>query len=244
MIGFFFNIFIPGGSGGDVVRAAYALQDCPDRKVQAFTIVLFDRGLGLHALLLLGASVILFRPSLLQSSSDIKVWIILIITGLFIGTVIGMMVVYGKTNWLIIKISGKIAGGKEAWSEAMSLYRKFPGKFSLAYMLSIGSAVFNVLAIHFMMLSAGTNPTLIQSIIVGPIIIIANTLPVTPGGIGVAEGASSFLYSTMGILGGANGMASTRVFIVLYALIGLPFYLLHKKKQKIVIEQRQRAYSI
>lgn len=53
MIGYFFNIFIPGGSGGDVIRATYTIRDCPERRPQALTVVFVDRGLGLHALLLL-----------------------------------------------------------------------------------------------------------------------------------------------------------------------------------------------
>lgn len=47
---------------------------------------------------------------------------------------------------------------------------------------------------------------------------LTNTLPVTPGGIGIAEGASVGLYALIGQAGGANGMLLTRFFIVIHAM--------------------------
>ena len=83
-----------------------------------------------------------------------------------------------------------------------------------------------------MMLAVGSNPTVIQSIMVAPLVILANTLPITPGGIGVAESASAVLYALVGVPGGANGMLLTRMFIVFYALMGIPFYLLNRREIK------------
>ena len=98
----------------------------------------------------------------------------------------------------------------------------------IAYIFSLLSALFNVLAIHFMMLAVGSNPTVMDSLFIAPFVILANTLPFTPGGVGVAEGASSWFYEAIGVVGGANGMLLTRVFIVLFALFGLPFFLMNR----------------
>ena len=57
---------------------------------------------------------------------------------------------------------------------------------------------------------------------------LANTLAVTSGGI--AEGASAGLYALVGQAGGSNGMLLTRLFIVIRALMGLPFFLVNKRK--------------
>ena len=127
---------------------------------------------------------------------------------------------------------GRIIGGTDAWHEAMKLYREQRGMLSIAYLFSVGSAIFNVLAIHFMMLAVGSNPTIVESIAVTPLVILANTLPVTPGGIGIAEGASAGLYALVGQAGGANGMLLTRFFIILHALMGFPFFLVNKRKAK------------
>lgn len=232
MIGYFFNIFIPSGSGGDVVRAAYAVRDCPERKAQALTIAFVDRGLGLHALLLLGVSLIFFQPSLFYNHPDLKPWLLLIAGMLTIGTIAPLLLVWERTNGLLMRLCGRVVGGADAWHDAMKLYRQQPAMISLAYFFSIGSAIFNVLAIHFMMLAVGSTPTIFESLVIAPLVILANTLPFTPGGIGVAEGASAGLYALVGRAGGANGMLLTRLFIVLHALLGFPFFVLNKRKAR------------
>ena len=230
MIGYFFNIFIPSGSGGDVVRAAYTVRNCPERRAQALTIAFADRGLGLHALLLLGVSVIFVQPALFNNNPDLKPWLLLIAGMLTIGTIAPLLLISKRTNGFMMRLCGRIIGGADAWHDAMKLYRQQPAMISLAYFFSIGSAIFNVLAIHFMMLAVGSTPTIFESLVIAPLVILANTLPFTPGGIGVAEGASAGLYALVGQAGGANGMLLTRLFIVLHALVGLPFFLFNKSK--------------
>ena len=230
MIGYFFNIFIPSGSGGDVVRAAYVLRDCPERRAQALTIAFVDRGLGLHALFLLGSSLIFIQPTLFINFPYLKPWLLFLGGMLIIGTVLPLMLVCTRTNVFILRICGRIIGGMDAWQEAMMLYRQQPGMLSFAYLLSIGSAVFNVLTIHFMMLAIGSTPSVFESLFVAPLVILANTLPFTPGGVGVAEGASAGLYALVYQGGGANGMLLTRLFIVFHAFLGLAFFLQSKNQ--------------
>jgi len=232
MTGYFFNLFIPGGSGGDVVRAAYAVRDCPERRAQALTIAFVDRGLGLHALLLLGVSIIFIQPTVLHNHPALKLWLLLIGGVLIVGTITVLLLVWERTNSLLIRICGRIIGGAEAWHEAMELYRKQPGMLCVAYILSAGSAIFNILLIHYMMLAVGSTPSVLESLAIAPLIIIANTLPLTPGGVGVAEGASAGLYSLVGQAGGANGMLLARFFIVIYALLGFPFFIVNKRLQR------------
>lgn len=231
MIGYFFNLFIPGGSGGDVVRAAYTVRDCPERRAQALTIAFADRGLGLHALLLLGVSIIFVQPALFNNHTSLKPFLLLLAGMLIIVTIAPLLLVSKRTNGPLMRLCGRVIGGVDAWHEAMKLYRGQPRMLCAAYFFSIGSAVFNVLAIHFMILSVGSSPTIVESLVIAPLVILANTLPFTPGGIGVAEGASAGLYAIVGQAGGANAMLLTRFFIAVHALLGLPFFLLNKHRQ-------------
>ena len=231
MIGYFFNLFIPGGSGGDVVRAAYTVHDCPERRAQALTVAFVDRGLGLHALLLLGGSIIFIQPAVFHNYPALKLWLGIIGGVVIVGTIAPLLLVREHTNSLLIRLCGRMIGGAEAWHEAMELYRKQPGMLCVAYFLSVGSAIFNVLLIHYMMLAAGSTPTVLESMAIVPLIIIANALPLTPGGVGVAEGASAGLYSLVGQAGGANGMLLARFIIIFFALVGFPFFIFNKRHQ-------------
>jgi uncharacterized protein (TIRG00374 family) len=149
---------------------------------------------------------------------------------LIIGTVFSLLMISEHTNGPLIRICGRFIGGPEAWNDAMRCYREQSKKLFVAYFLSVASVIFSVLLIHYMVLAVGSNPRVTESLIIGPLVILANTLPISPGGLGVAEGASAGLYSLVGQAGGANGMLLTRFFIVLFALLGLPFYVFSKKK--------------
>ncbi|MFV9645041.1 MAG: hypothetical protein ACNYWU_04390 [Desulfobacterales bacterium] len=64
----------------------------------------------------------------------------------------------------MMRLCGRVVGGADAWHEAMRLYREQPGMLFIAYFFSAGSAVFNVLAIHFLMLAVGSMPTVSESL--------------------------------------------------------------------------------
>ena len=213
-----------------MIRAAYAVRDCPERRAQALTIAFVDRGLGLHALLLLCIFIVLVHPGLFSNYPDLKQWLLLIAGVFVIGTGGPLLLVWERTNRFLMRLFGRVIGGADAWHEAMRLYREQPGMLCIAYFVSIASAIFNVLAIHFMMWAVGSTPSVVQSLALAPLVILANTLPLTPGGVGVAEGASAGLYALVGQAGGANGMLLTRSVIVLHALVGLPFFLSNKRK--------------
>ena len=50
LIGMFYNQFLPGGTGGDIVKSYLLLKETPDKKAGALLAVLFDRMIGLIAL--------------------------------------------------------------------------------------------------------------------------------------------------------------------------------------------------
>ena len=232
MIGNFFNTFIPGSSGGDIIRAVYAVRACPERKAHTLTIAFADRGIGLHAIVLVAVAAFFMKPGLFDNAPSLQPWLMPIVALLIAGAVIPLLLVRERTNRFFVRLCGKIVGGAEAWQEALRLYRQQPGLVCLAYLCSIGNVFCNVLMIHFMMLAVGSTPKLMESLVIAPLVILANALPITPGGIGIAETASAGLYTVVGQTGGANGMLLTRFVIIIYSMLGFPFYLLSKRQQK------------
>ena len=53
LIGTFFNICLPGASGGDAVRVYYAMGGNKGQRMEVATIILFDRIIGMFALIIL-----------------------------------------------------------------------------------------------------------------------------------------------------------------------------------------------
>ena len=68
MIGLFFSLFIPGGTGGDLVKGYYLLKEAPvGRKTSAALSVVMDRLLGLVGVALLTGTITLWRWDWLTS---------------------------------------------------------------------------------------------------------------------------------------------------------------------------------
>jgi hypothetical protein len=58
-----------------------------------------------------------------------------------------------------------------------------------------------------------------------PLGFVANSLPFTPGGLGVGETAFNALFTVAGLTGGAEALLCWRVWTALVRLLGLVFYL-------------------
>ena len=72
LIGLFFNFFIPGGTGGDVVKVFYLIKEAPGRGAAAVLSVLIDRIVGLFSLILLAGCFIFFRWDWLTSTPETR----------------------------------------------------------------------------------------------------------------------------------------------------------------------------
>jgi hypothetical protein len=65
--------------------------------------------------------------------------------------------------------------------------------------------------------------------LLAPLGLLANVLPVTPGGLGVGEAAFASLFRLAGLTGGPAVMLGWRVVTIFGSLAGLVFYLRWKK---------------
>jgi hypothetical protein len=57
MVGAFYNTFMPGSTGGDLLKAYYAAKHAPNQRTGAVMSVLVDRVIGLVALVILGGTM-------------------------------------------------------------------------------------------------------------------------------------------------------------------------------------------
>jgi glycosyltransferase 2 family protein len=90
-IGMFYNQFLPGGTGGDIVKTYLLWKETPRKKPGALLAVLFDRMIGLIALIIITGVLIFLRYQWLTSTAATSpyVWLVLVVFGasvLFVGT--------------------------------------------------------------------------------------------------------------------------------------------------------------
>jgi uncharacterized membrane protein YbhN (UPF0104 family) len=93
----------------------------------------------------------------------------------------------------------------------------------LAHTMTIGGTL---------LAAQATNPSgfIWQMSILIPLGFLANSLPLTPGGLGVGEAAFDQLFSMAGLTGGAEVLLGLRVLMIVIGLLGLLFYLQGRKR--------------
>src|SRR4029453_4650980 len=78
-IGLFYNQFLPGGTGGDIIKSYYLLKETPDKKAGALLGGIFDRFIGLVALVAVTATLIALRYDFLAQKPESRnlLWLLL-----------------------------------------------------------------------------------------------------------------------------------------------------------------------
>ncbi len=72
LIGMFYNQFLPGGTGGDIMKSYYLLKETPDKKGGALLAVVFDRFIGLVALVAITVALISLRYDFLSQKPETR----------------------------------------------------------------------------------------------------------------------------------------------------------------------------
>src|ERR1700736_2963772 len=96
LIGMFYNQFLPGGTGGDIIKSYLLLKET-DRKAGALLAGGFDRFIGLVALGAVTVTLVCMRFDLLAQPSETRryLWILLILLGISVASLIASFLISG-----------------------------------------------------------------------------------------------------------------------------------------------------
>src|SRR5258706_1570594 len=78
-VGLFFNLFMPGYTGGDFARLYYLMREFPDKKKESVLTVVMDRLIGMAALVLTALLTTVLRWHWLQKTpqATVLLWVLL-----------------------------------------------------------------------------------------------------------------------------------------------------------------------
>jgi uncharacterized protein (TIRG00374 family) len=229
LIGSFFNTCLPGASGGDLVKIYYAVNLNRGRRMEVVTLMLLDRALGMFALVLLPLLIIPMFPGLVHQSPSLKV--LLLIAAL---VVIAMLVGFGlalhtnlRNNSTLNRLLDRLPLGRLVHTilDTLQIYRR--NKRTLIATVGISLVAHTLTVIVAVLIALVINPAGFDSmmLVLIPIGFLANTLPLTPGGLGVGEAAFDQLFGLAGLQGGAEILFGWRILLIIVSLSGLVFYL-------------------
>jgi glycosyltransferase 2 family protein len=230
LIGFLFSTFLPGAAGGDIAKLVYATRENHGRRAEVATVLIVDRLVGLLSLVLLPLLFAPFFLDLLRSVSVLRR--ILYLDALLAGSMIAgtalFMFFLPARSWVpsLLARWPRIKNLALRVLDAMAVHGKAQGTLLFALLLSIlaNMALIAVTALALYVVSPVSFS--MRLALVAPIGHLVNSIPLTPGGIGVGETAFNALFQLTGISGGAEALLCVRVWNVLVGLLGLLVYLL------------------
>jgi uncharacterized protein (TIRG00374 family) len=129
LIGMFYNQFLPGGTGGDIMKTYLLLKETP-KKMGGLLAVMFDRLIGLVALISITGTLIALRYDWLAQRPETKrlLWILLAVLG---SSVLGLLTSFVVSGFnLVHRLPVRFPGREKLieLSAAYHLYAKhWPG---------------------------------------------------------------------------------------------------------------------
>jgi uncharacterized protein (TIRG00374 family) len=239
-VGLFFNTFMPGSVGGDIIKAAFLARE-HSRRTVAVATVLMDRAIALWALVwfvaLLGAGFWLGGLLVGQGAEQCRtiVTIAWIIVGASLVVWLGLGVL---PEWRAVRFAGRLSklpkvghSAAEFW-RAVWMYRCRPGSVYFVLLLSWIGHVGFVFLFYFAALtlwdpgSGQKIPTLTQHFLIVPIGLVISAMPFFPGGAGIGELGFGLLYEWLGC-SEASGVLASLVQRVIMWVLGLLGYLVY-----------------
>jgi uncharacterized protein (TIRG00374 family) len=236
LVGMFFNLFLLGATGGDIVKIFLIMREAPDKKAGALLSVFIDRVVGVLALAAVSAVVILLRWDDLMAHEVTRYGVAT--AGVILGGSIGFIAVAWITgrfdltrklpHWLPAR--EKIIEAAGAFLE----YARAGKSVGAAFLLSIPAhlLMFSTFWFGAKAFAAGLN--LLSIYCVMPIVATVTALPISIGGAGLREG---LFIKILGALYATPESIATLVSLsgfmiqVFWSLAGGLIYILYRSSQ-------------
>lgn len=240
LIGVFFNFVMPGGVGGDLVKGYYISRKNHHSKLASAMTVFLDRLIGLLAVALIAFVVMLIEWNLVSQNAQLKA-VFTLVSLLTLGMLIVWAAILSNTlhnTGLIKGLLHKLpkSGFLLRLYDSLGGYRNIKSIFFSTLFLSLLAQLCILLFYIFAGEAMGFNVPLTTYFVAVPIAFVVQAVPISPGGIGVSQTATFYLFNLMSKDTGSAGPATTtahQLFLFLFGLIGAFFYIGIAKKLKI-----------
>jgi uncharacterized protein (TIRG00374 family) len=241
LVGYYFNTFLPGAVGGDLLKAAFIARE-QQRRTVAVATVLIDRAIGLWALVLLvaaagsafwllGDSAIRDQPYL-RLMVRIALWLVTL--SLLSWVVLGLLPDRRARafNWRLRHIPKVGHSAAEFWT-ALWLYRTKGRVILTALLMSLVGHTCSVMMFYCVVsaLQPGDMPSIPEHFLIVPVGMAAQGFFPAPGGVGGGEFVFGWLYTVVGRpeSAGVLGSLGQRILAWTLGLIGYILYMFMKK---------------
>lgn len=233
-IGLFTGSILPGVVGGDVVKAVYLCRgEAACQRTKATVAIICDRVLGLFALFLLGSLALAaaWATHTLPFWSPFLLSAPLVVVAVFSLVALYARLRFGNAPHHVAQWGRRLPERLRQAAQVGDTFLRQPRLLAVC----IGLSLLNHLLVCCTFLLAaklltGVAVSPLQQFLLNPLAMIFNTIPVTPGGVGVTESAFSYLYEAASCsIGATIGILGRAIQYLAIATAGLPAFLFRSR---------------
>ena len=198
LIGAFFNNFMPGSIGGDLVRIVGASKEIGSKEI-AFSSVLVERVIGLISMVAIGLCGFIYLN--MDSGAGYVGLSLIILLMLFLGL---SAVIFPVPNGILCDIVSstlpeKISGVIISYLKDLAGYSSSPFKLIVVFLISFGFKAFDGFFVYFTFKSLGIGLGYIHALTLFSIINVIKMLPISFNGLGLSAVSWVLLMRIFGI---------------------------------------------
>lgn len=189
MIGMFFNLFMLGSTGGDVVKFFYLMREVPDRRATAFLTIMMDRVVGLFALIILATALMIWRYSWITSHPGAVPYVhgLMFFLVSALGGILFVILISALRLEMRLPERTPLRAKLVEMAGAFRSYGSKPGTLVLCFVISIFAHLTYFSGFYFIALSVRAVVEASNFFAIMPIIATFTAMPVTFAGLGLRE---------------------------------------------------------
>ena len=218
LIGMFYNQFLPGGTGGDIIKSYLLLKET-DKKAGGLLAVVFDRLIGLVALVFLTGTLVLLRFHWLAQTPETRrlLWILLLLLSTSIA---GLLISFIVSGFNLFHLLPHKFPGREKLIEISAAYHLY-ARHWFATLLAFGASLVAHLATFTTFLCVAyafrAGVSVIDFFAVLPIERTITALPISFAGVGLREQILQvMLHNLCGVPVEVAKLIGTMSFLIIF----------------------------
>lgn len=203
-IGQFFNSFMIGATGGDLVKAFYAAKETHHKKTETVATVIIDRTIGLIVFCAIAGVMLVVKAEFYLSHWQTHIPVIIMLV-MITAVVLGLVILFNINRFKDWPLFNRIRNHPLLRTQikrlliSIQLYHQSTRALIMTTLLSLAAHVLLVLECYCLGRSFQIHLGFIDYLTVIPLVMAISALPITPGGLGIREGLTVTMLGAMNI---------------------------------------------
>jgi uncharacterized membrane protein YbhN (UPF0104 family) len=237
-----------GSVGGDLFKAIAVAREQPGKRTEAVASVLIDRVVGLYAMLLLASAGYLANAQTTAFGPLIRGLANTVLIGAATGAVgIALLMTPWFTGPKVRDLAGRapiVGGTLVRLIDAAGAYRHSRRYLFAGILMGCFTHILFVFAYWCISRGLPTQaPPLATMFMITPMTLAAGAIPLTPSGLGIAEGAAGQLFASAGYRRGDGVLVAIAFRVMTYVMVcvGAVYYLRARRSVDAAIHEAEEA---